>query len=639
LLQTARNLTLQIGPRVLVDDASFGIDEGERVALIGRNGSGKSTLLRVLAEGMQPDAGTVECRQGLRVGFLPQTPPAGLRGGVFDVVARGLGDVADLASRYHDAARRVADGDHGAMARLQRLQAELDARDAWRVTHLVEQVLTELDLPADARFETLSGGVQRRALLARAIVSDPHLLVLDEPTNHLDIATIGWLEGYLRALSCALLFVTHDRRFLDNVATRILELDRGRLTSWPGDFATYERRKAEALEAEERANAAFDRKLAQEEAWIRQGIKARRTRNEGRVRALQAMRRERAGRREREGTANLSLQEAERSGRLVIRTRNLVIRYADRVLVDGLSLDINRGERIGLVGPNGVGKTTLIRTLLGEQSPNAGEVRHGTRLAVAYFDQLRAGLDESASVVDNIAGGRETITVDGRSRHVMSYLADFLFAPQRARTPVHALSGGERSRVLLARLFTEPANVLVLDEPTNDLDIETLEILEARLAAFGGTVLLVSHDRAFLDNTVTSLLVFEDGGRVTEHVGGYADWLARSGAAQPQGGRASRKQRSDDSAPARQRGPRTPDKLSYKDQRELDALPGEIEALEERLGEVQTALGEPALYDADQGDRISELTDEMNALEARLARAYERWETLEARRDALRDEG
>ncbi len=640
MLVNLRDATLTLGPRTLLDNARFTLEAGERVALIGRNGTGKSTLLRLLAGEIQPDHGDVETRRGLRVAALGQEVPAGIHGAVFDVVAGGLGEIAVLMRRHHEAAAAMAAGDGAAGARLERLHDELEAHGAWQTTYRVETVIERLALPADADFDALSGGVRRRTLLARALVSAPDVLLLDEPTNHLDLETIDWLEEFLIGLDCAQVLVSHDRRFLEQVATRIVELDRGWLTSWPGNYAEYERRKAEALAAEDKANAEFDRKLAQEERWIRQGIKARRTRNQGRVRALQAMRRERAERRERGGKAKVVIQEAERSGKLVAEAEGVSFAHGDTPVVRDFSTTLLRGDRVGLVGPNGVGKTTLLRLLLGQLEPDTGSVRHGTRLQVAYFDQHRATLDEDATVIDNVAGGRESITINGASRHVISYLSDFLFTGERARTPVKSLSGGERSRVMLARLFAEPANVLVMDEPTNDLDIETLELLEERIAEFQGTVLLVSHDRRFLDNTVTSLLVFEGDGRISEHVGGYSDWEAstvRRNAAPPQGKPGGKASSGNEREPARERRQR---KLSYKDQRELDALPQRIETLEAELEATQAALADPALYaDGDQGDRIATLQAELAEREQALAAAYERWETLEAAREALTGSG
>ena len=637
MLLTLRDIQLQIGAQTLIDGGTLIIEPGERVALIGRNGSGKSTLLRIVMGEVEPDRGVRELRQGAQVTGLPQAPPGKRSGTVFEVVAEGLGRAGELARRHHDAAQRLAAGDDSAGDELQALDEELTANNAWQTAHQVEQVLTRLGLPSEEDFAHLSGGVQRRAMLARALVADPDLLVLDEPTNHLDIETIRWLEDYLINLNCALLFVSHDRSFLDSIATRVVDLDRGQLTSWPGNYVEFERRKAEALGAEEKARAEFDKKLAQEEAWIRQGVKARRKRNEGRVRELQAMREQRRQRRERSGRAEVTMQEAGKTGRLVVRAEGLRVERGDQPVVAGLDLDIMRGDRIGLVGPNGVGKTSLIEALLGNIEPTQGRVARGTHLSVAYFDQQRAALDEDASIIDNVAGGSEHITVGGRSKHIIGYLQDFLFSGSQARGPVRNLSGGERSRVLLARLFAQPANVLVLDEPTNDLDIETLEVLEARLATFTGTVLLVSHDRTFLDNAVTSLLVFEGHGQVREHVGGYSDWAQYQANAKAASKEQAR-ERSEPGQRSKRQSRESGAKLSYKDQRELDGLPAEIERLEGELERIQAELADPALYEGGQGDKVSALNDGLNEAHKQLTQAYERWEELESKRASLAGE-
>ncbi|MGD8709185.1 MAG: ATP-binding cassette domain-containing protein [Ectothiorhodospiraceae bacterium] len=630
MLTTLRDLSVTLGERQLLDSASFTVRPGQRIAVIGRNGCGKSTLLRILAGKEHPDGGSIERRQGLRIGYLPQEVPEGLAGRVFDVVAGGLGDAGMLVRRHHDAARAVAAGEDGAMKRLDAIQRELEAADAWQLTYRIESVLSQLELPTDADFEGLSGGVKRRVMLARALAGEPELLLLDEPTNHLDIDAIAWLEGFLKGLAAAQVLITHDRRFLDAVATDIAEIDRGKLSLWPGDYSTYERRKAEALAAEEKAREAQDRKLAAEETWIRQGIKARRTRNQGRVRALQALRRDRAARRNRDGSASIAIDEGRQSGKLVIEAEGLEHRLGGRPIVRQLDMTVLRGDRIGLVGPNGVGKTTLLNLLLGRMEPDRGSVRHGTHLQVAYFDQLRSGLREDASVMENVAGQRDSVDVGGRQRHVISYLEDFLFSPERARTPVSALSGGEKNRVMLARLFTRPANVLVLDEPTNDLDVETLEVLESRLAAFEGTVLLVSHDRAFLDNCVTSVLAFEGGGVVREYVGGYDDWLRQRSTGAEEAGPRAAAATADTPRPRR-----TPRKLGYREQQELESLPGRLERLEAEQADLQQRLSDPALYAGDDGDRVAELTAALEKVDAALEAAFDRWEELEARQREL----
>ena len=518
----------------LLDDVTLQVEPGERVAIIGRNGAGKSTLLQILSGELAPDRGTVWREPGARVARLVQDVPLSTTASVFDVVAEGLGDLAGLVQAYHHAAVEVAH-DHSAraMERLGALQHELEERDGWRLEQRVELVLSRLSLAADVVVDTLSGGWKRRVLLARALVAQPELLLLDEPTNHLDVEAIEWLEAFLLDYAGAVVFVTHDRAFLERLATRIVELDRGRLTSWAGDYATFVRKKEEWLANEGVQQEKFDKRLAQEEAWLRQGIKARRTRDEGRVKALMAMRVERAARREQPGRVRLDVSMADATGKMVFEAEDLRKGYGDRPVVADFSTRILRGDRVGLIGPNGAGKTTLLRLLVGELAPDAGEVRRGTNVQVAYFDQQREQLDPERTVVETLADGNDTVEVNGQRRHVHGYLQDFLFSPERARSPVKALSGGERNRLLLARLFTRPANVLVLDEPTNDLDLETLELLEAQLVAWPGTLLLVSHDRRFMDNVVTSTLAFEGDGRIGEFVGGYEDWRRQTGGRQP----------------------------------------------------------------------------------------------------------
>ncbi len=531
-LITLDHIAHAYGHLPLLDDASLQVEAGERVAIIGRNGTGKSTLLQILSGELQPDGGTVWRQPGTRVARLVQDVPLSAHAPVFDVVAEGLGDLAELIRAYHHATVEI-EHDHSpdALTRLGELQHELEERDGWSLEQRVELVLTRLDLPADAIVDTLSGGWKRRVLLARSLVAQPDLLLLDEPTNHLDVAAIEWMEAFLREYAGAVIFVTHDRAFLENIATRIVELDRGRLTSWPGDYQTFLRKKEEWLANEATQQAKFDKRLAGEEVWLRQGIKARRTRDEGRVKALMAMREERAARRLQPGSVKMQVIEADPTGKTVFEAEELRKVYGETVVVDDFSTRIVRGDRIGLIGPNGAGKTTLLRMLLGELQPDAGEVRTGTNVQVAYFDQQREQLDPERTVVDTIADGNDTIEINGMRRHVHGYLQDFLFSPERARSPVKALSGGERNRLLLARLFTRPANVLVLDEPTNDLDLETLELLEAQLVEWPGTLLLVSHDRRFLDNVVTSTLAFEGDGHIGEYVGGYEDWKRQSSGA------------------------------------------------------------------------------------------------------------
>ncbi|MFP5506067.1 MAG: ATP-binding cassette domain-containing protein [Gammaproteobacteria bacterium] len=628
-LLTLRNIHLDFGGQPLLDGADLSLDPGERVCLIGRNGTGKSTLMKLIAGEIAADGGNLDRRQGLRCARLTQDVPADLTGSLFDVVAGGLGEIAPLLSDYHAASLAVAhDASPANLGRLERAQHELESRDGWQWEQRVETTLSRLQLDPDLAFENLSGGLKRRALLARALVTDPELLLLDEPTNHLDLAAIAWLEEFLLGYNGTLLFITHDRSFLQRLATRIIELDRGRLTSWDCDYATYLERKQAALDTEAQQNALFDKKLSQEEAWIRQGIKARRTRNEGRVRALKKLREERRSRRELTGTAKLQIQEAERSGQLVAEAEDIGYAWNGTPIVRGFSTTILRGDKIGIIGPNGAGKTTLLRLLLGELAPDSGRVRLGTKLEVAYFDQQRSDIDETKSVLDNLAHGREMVTVNGQPRHVISYLQDFLFTPERIRQPAGTLSGGERNRLLLARLFTKPFNVLVMDEPTNDLDMETLELLEEKLLEYQGTLLLVSHDRAFLDNLVTSTLAFEGDGRIGEYVGGYEDWL-----------RQRRAPAADDRpepprpAPAAAASPASPaqkaSKRSYKEQRELEALPARIETLERDVAALHAQLADPAFYRQD-AETIAAGRARLGALEAELQSAYARWEALEA---------
>ncbi|MES9976179.1 MAG: ATP-binding cassette domain-containing protein [Candidatus Thiodiazotropha sp.] len=626
-LITLRRLQLSYGDRPLLDDIDLNIEKGERIALLGRNGAGKSTLMRVIQGGIVPDDGERVVSNGTRIAHLIQEVPDKIEGSVFDVVADGVGQLADKIKAYHKISHQLAEtGDDSLLSSLSKAQHELEAVEGWQLEQRVETVISRIGLDADTQFSALSGGLKRRVLLAQALVMEPELLLLDEPTNHLDIEAIRWMEEFLLVYPGAILFVTHDRAFLRRIASRILELDRGSLTDWPGDYANFLRRKQELLNAEEQANQRFDKRLAQEEVWIRQGIKARRTRNEGRVRTLKAMRAERQKRRDQQGRVKMRIDAGERSGKLVVEVEDISYAWEEKPVVRDLSTTILRGDRVGIIGPNGSGKTTLLNLLLGELRPDTGRVKLGTQLQVAYFDQLRGQLDEESSVQDNVGGGSDKVDVGGKSKHIIGYLQDFLFTPERARSPVKALSGGERNRLLLAKLFTRPANVLVLDEPTNDLDVETLELLEELLSDYPGTLLLVSHDREFLDNAVTSCLVFEGEGRVAEYVGGFSDWEAHARARQsveskPKGGAGVK------SIPERPK--KKSEKLSYKDQRELDALPQRIEVLEVRLDELQTRLADPDLYRT-QGELVAELQQQMSAVQLELDQAYERWETLES---------
>jgi ATP-binding cassette subfamily F protein uup len=629
-LITLQGVDFSVGGPLLLDAVSLTIERNERVCIVGRNGAGKSTLLRLLSGEIVPDDGVLT-RAG-RIAGLAQEVPKDLTGSVFDVVSMGLGELgADLA-RYH---HMLHDGMDIDMDELGSVQARIEAGNGWQIEQRVEQVISKLDLPEDAEFSALSGGMKRRVLLAQALVAAPDLLLLDEPTNHLDIESIAWLEEFLKNFGGSVVFVTHDREFLRNLATRIIEIDRGQVTSWPGDYDNFLRRREERMHAEAQANALFDKKLAQEEVWIRQGIKARRVRNEGRVTALKALRRERAERRDQSGNVKLAAAGAEKSGRKVFEAKHVDFAFGDRVLVRDFSTVIQRGDKIGLIGPNGSGKTTLLKLLLGDLQPTAGTVNVGTNLEVAFFDQLRGALREDWNALDNVSEGREFIEINGGRKHVMGYLQDFLFSPDRALSPITKLSGGERNRLLLAKLFAKPSNLLVMDEPTNDLDVETLELLEEMLIDYPGTLILVSHDRAFLDNVVTSSLVMEGNGRVGDYVGGYTDWLrqrpmsARIAAAAAVSAPRLTPQVAPVAKPA-VAAPSTPAKrkLGYKEQRELEQLPAQIEALDAEVAALTAQIQDPAFYR--QGpEAVTTANARLVALQTELEQAYARWQTLE----------
>ena len=624
-------VSLTYGPRPLLDGVSLDVRRGERVCLVGRNGEGKSSLMRLLTGEIAPDGGEVWLRPNARVAHLAQEVSGDSGETVFDIVAGGLPECGRLLSEYHHAAAALAH-DHGekAIARLADLQHQLEAVNGWELDQRVANVLSRLELDGEARMHSLSGGWRRRVLLARALVCEPDLLLLDEPTNHLDIEAITWLEDFLATYTGALLFITHDRAFLRRLATRIIELDRGRLSSWPGNYDEYLRKKAEQLAAEEQHNALFDKKLSQEEAWIRQGIKARRTRNEGRVRALEALRLERGRRRERIGKADLQLEGAEASGRIVFDCEDVEFGFGETSVIRDFSTKILRGDRIGIIGPNGAGKSTLIKLLLGELQPRRGQVHRGTKLQIAYFDQQREQLDPALTVMNSVGEGRETVTVNGHTRHVAGYLRDFLFPAERLRSPVSTLSGGERNRLLLARLFARPANLLIMDEPTNDLDVETLELLEELLTEYQGSLLLVSHDRAFLDNVVTGTLVLEGEGRVGEYVGGYSDWLRqRQTPAALKAAEFARAKAAAASPPAADKRSAKPRKLSYNEQRELDALPGKIEALETEQRQLQARMNDPQFYQGTP-EEMAPVLARIEAISAALEGCYARWGALEA---------
>ena len=622
LIQLQR-VDFSVGGPLLLEHVDLVVDANERVCIVGRNGEGKSTLMKLIAGELQPDDGEVRVQSGVIVARMAQEVPQATAGSVFDVVAEGLGDLGRLLARYH---HLLAEG---RFDELGDVQHQIEAQHGWDLDRRVSDVLTKLELPADTDFAALSGGMKRRVLLAQALVRKPDVLLLDEPTNHLDIEAIGWLEGFLKQFVGSIVFITHDRSFLRALATRIVEIDRGQLTSWPGDYDNYLRRREERLHAEAQANALFDKKLAQEEVWIRQGIKARRTRNEGRVRALKALRRERAERRELGGNAKMSLANAQASGKKVIELEHVHQAYGGRVLIDDLSTTIMRGERVGIIGPNGAGKSTLLKILLGELKPQRGEVSLGTGLQIAYFDQHRSQLNDSLNALDNVAEGREYIELNGQRKHIIGYLQDFLFSPERARAPITRLSGGERNRLLLAKLFAQPSNLLVMDEPTNDLDVETLELLEELLTEYKGTLLLVSHDREFLDNVVSSTLVLEGEGKVGEYVGGYSDWLRQKPSQPSASAMPAAKPAPLAAAPAATpSSDKAKRKLSYKEARELEQLPARIEQLEGQIAAQAAAMNEPSFYQQDNA-AIQQANNALAQWQAELDQAYARWSELE----------
>ena len=626
---------MAFGHLPLLDEAVLQLERGERVSVVGRNGAGKSTLLRIVGGELVPDTGSVWTAPGLRTARLEQDVPFSTDRTIFEVVSDGLGDVSDLVADYHRTAVALGREDSPVLLeKLGRLQHELERHDGWRIEQRVELVLSRLDLSPDVAVSTLSGGWRRRVLLARALVSSPDVLLLDEPTNHLDLDAIIWLEAFLSEYAGTVVFVTHDRAFLQRVATRIVEIDGGRLTSWPGDYETFRRRKDEWLGDQAVQWDKFDKRLAGEEAWLRQGVKARRTRDEGRVRALMAMRQERAARREQQGTVRLQIAQGQSTGQLVLDVDDISKAYGVTPVVRRFSARVMRGDRIGLIGPNGAGKTTLLRLLLGEVAPDEGEVRRGSNVEVAYYDQQREQLDPEKTVFDTVGDGNDVVTANGQARHVNAYLRDFLFPAERAQSLVKTLSGGERNRLLLARLFTRPANLLVLDEPTNDLDLETLELLEAQLVDWSGTLLLVSHDRAFLDNVVTSTFVFEGEGTVQEYVGGYEDWLRQRKTPPPTAERSSgsdkaiaRAETSGDSGAVQTAQPK---KLSYRDRRELDELPARIEALEAEQRALGATIADPEFY-KQPASAINLTLERADVIGCDLAVLYARWDELETR--------
>ncbi len=622
-LVSLKDVRIAFGGPELIDGVSLQIERRERVCLVGRNGAGKSTFMKIISDEITHDSGDVIREQGLRIASLDQEVPQGLSGTVFEIVASGLGDMVDLLQQYHSVSLSLSHGDAGAIDELERIQHLIESSGGWQIQQRVDTVLSRLSLDPDAQAADLSGGYKRRVLLAKALVNEPDLLLLDEPTNHLDITSIAWLEEFLLDYSGSILFITHDRKFLQNLATRIIELDRGRLTDWPCDYATYLKRRQAELNAEATHNALFDKKLSREEAWIRQGIKARRTRNEGRVNALKEMRKERSARRTQTGSARMVLNEAEKSGKLVLEAKGIGCFYEGRHLFRDFSTTIIRNDKIGIIGPNGSGKTTLLKMLLGLIEPHSGSVRRGTRIEVAYFDQHREQLNDDQSVMDNVAESSGYVTVNRKTRHIISYLEDFLFPPERARSPVKVLSGGERNRALLARLFTKPSNVLVLDEPTNDLDTDTLELLEEMLMDYEGTVLLISHDREFLNNIVTSTIVFDGTEKLEEYVGGYDDWLKQRKQTAPALTEKSSKPRK---PRPKQERPRI---LTFKEKKELAALPALIESLETERNRLFEMLSDPEFYRQEES-RVAGTKARLSELEKELSQSYGRWELLES---------
>jgi len=641
-----QNASIAFGPTAVLDKISMTVEAGARTALVGRNGEGKSTLLKMLSNILQPDTGEIIIKSGLKVAYLPQSVPTDFTGTTYDVVASGLADIGAVLAEFHRESYRLgqgetqsADGSRALIDRLAEVQDQIDANDGWAMIQRVEQTLSRMQLDADVMVEGLSGGMKRRVVLARALVTQPDVLLLDEPTNHLDIGAVDWLESHLAGLSCALVFVTHDRSFLDSLANNICEIDRGQLTQWPGSYLAYRENKQIALEVEAQQNALFDKKLAQEEAWIRQGIKARRTRNEGRVRDLKKLREQHAARRNVVGKAKMSVNEASSSGKIVFEAENLNFSHGDTPIIRALTTTIMRDDRVGIIGPNGCGKSTLVKLLVGEYNATSGDVRRGTQLEVAYYDQLRAMLDPRLSAADNVSGGRDTVTVNGNPRHIMSYMQDFLFEPSRARAPITALSGGETGRLMLAKLFLKPSNLIVLDEPSNDLDVETLELLEHLLAEYKGTVILISHDRELIENVVTRSLIYQGGGRFVDVAGGYADFereRATSSTLKPVFEQSRESQRSARPSSSKTNMPpqATPVKkarkvqMSYSQKLELEALPQTISSLEDKIATIHKTMNTSDFY----ADRVKadKTIKDSEKYQAELDTAYARWEELEA---------
>ena len=624
-----RDISFHIGQHKLLDKVNFGVEKGERICLIGRNGSGKSSLFRVIQGEMIADDGLIERSQDLKVAALAQEPSGSENGSTFDVIAQGLGDAGKLIAEYHDVSHQMAENyTDQLMNEMDRLQHKIETIDGWKLEQKVSAVITKMKLDPDMAFNSLSGGLKRRVMLAAALVTEPDLLLLDEPTNHLDIEAIKWLEDFLIEQRISLLFITHDRSFLKKLATKIIELDRGTLTVWDWDYETYLIKKQEALEEEERHNALFDKKLAQEEVWIRQGIKARRTRNEGRVRALKELRNQRKARVDKQGNVNMQTQAGDRSGKQVVELTDVSFAYGDKKIINNFSTLLLSGDKIGVIGANGAGKTTFLKILLGELTPDSGDVKLGTNLQVIYFDQLRSQLDEDQTVIDNLAEGRESIEINGVQKHVIGYLGDFLFAPDRARSPVRMLSGGEKNRLLLAKLFLKPSNVMVLDEPTNDLDLETLDLLEELISNYKGTLILVSHDRDFIDKVVTSTIVMEGDGVLSEFVGGYDDWLRQRATLNTEKSSAKKVAVKNNDQATKSSEPAKAKKLTYKDKLALEKLPALIEELENNIEAMQTKMSDSEYFKLDASVMAEDKT-KLETMEAELAAAYEQWESLE----------
>lgn len=625
VLLELRDIEVSFGTPTLLDGVTFQIEAGERVCIVGRNGAGKSTLLKVIGGEIIADDGHISKQNNLKIARLVQAVPNNVEGTIYDVVAEGLGATGQLLRDYHECAHNF---DEDSLDKLGKLQSQIDAVDGWSSSQFIDSTLSRLSLEPDVLFSSLSGGLKRRVLLGQALVSQPDILLLDEPTNHLDVESINWLEEFLLDYRGALIFITHDRAFLRKLATRIVDVDRGKISSWPGDYENYLRRKQELLDAEEAENARFDKRMAQEEVWIRQGIKARRTRNEGRVRALKAMRAEFSERRTQQGKARITAQDSSSSGKIVTEAENISYKYPDttRTIVRNLSTTIMRGDKIGVIGPNGAGKTTLLNLLLDKLKPDSGSVKTGTKIELAYFDQHRSVLDDTKTAAENVGEGSDNVIINGNPKHVIGYLSEFLFSPERARAPITALSGGERNRLMLAKLFTRSFNVLVMDEPTNDLDVETLELLEELLMNYEGTLLLVSHDREFVNNVVTSTLAFEGNGVIGEYVGGYDDWVQQRPAIAKTPSNNTKKVQPKKQA---EKPASTEKKLSQKDQRELNSLPKKIEQLEEKIQAIHDQMADADFYQQDQAT-ISKVQDGLAGLEQDLETVFARWEELES---------